>query len=74
MDLSLWTIAFSTITVQIVSSHSVKTCLFLRQEREVWLMPLGHLLDQIEIFKQFHGMSKPKQELTIDDIIPVGPE
>jgi hypothetical protein len=40
----------------------------------VWLTPLGHLLDQIEIYKQFHGMSKPKQELTIDDIIPVGLE
>nr|DAO66370.1 MAG TPA: hypothetical protein [Caudoviricetes sp.] len=37
-------------------------------------MPLGHLLDQIEIYKQFNGLSKPKKELTIDDIIPVGLE
>ena len=37
-------------------------------------MPLGHLLDQIEIYKQLNGLSKPKIELTIDDIIPVGLE
>jgi hypothetical protein len=43
-----------------------------RSETEVWLMPLGELLDQWEVYKQFHGMSKPKRNITIDDIIPVG--
>ena len=28
-----------------------------RAEREVWLMPLGALLDQWETYKQFHGMA-----------------
>jgi len=43
-----------------------------RPEREVWLMPLGALLDQWEIYKQFHGMAKAKMECGIDDIIPFG--
>ena len=43
-----------------------------RAEDEVWLMPLGHLLDQWEIYKQFNGMVKAKQELYIDDVIPGG--
>ena len=43
-----------------------------RAEREVWLMPLGALLDQWEIYKQFNGMAKPKQEWFIDDVIPDG--
>jgi hypothetical protein len=43
-----------------------------RQEDEVWLMPIGELLDQWEIHKQFTGMTKPKREVFIDDIIPVG--
>jgi len=34
-------------------------------------MPLGHLMDQIEVHKQYTGISKPKKVLTIDDIIPV---
>ena len=38
----------------------------------MWLMPLGHLLDQIEIYKQFHGIAKPKIEVTIDEVIPAG--
>ena len=37
----------------------------------MWLMPLGHLLDQIEIYKQFYGLAKPKREVTIDEIIPL---
>lgn len=41
-------------------------------EEEVWLMPIGHLLDLWECHKQFLGISKPKRELTIDDIIPTG--
>ena len=43
-----------------------------RSERETWLMPLGHLLDQIEIHKQMNGLSKPYEEHTIDDVIPLG--
>ena len=40
-----------------------------RSEREVWLMPLGALLDQWEVYKQFHGMARPTVERFIDDII-----
>ena len=43
-----------------------------RSEREVWLMPLGALLDQWEIYKQFNGMAKAKVENGVDDIIPLG--
>ena len=43
-----------------------------RAEREVWLMPLGALLDQWEIYKQFHGMAKAKTEYFIEDIVPTG--
>lgn len=43
-----------------------------RSEPEVWLMPLGHLLDQWEIYKQFKGLAKPKCEFYIDEIIPNG--
>jgi hypothetical protein len=35
-------------------------------------MPLGHLLDQWEIYKQFNGMVKPKKENPIDEVIPFG--
>lgn len=35
-------------------------------------MPIGHLLDQWEVYKQFNGMAKPKREHFIDDIIPAG--
>ena len=40
-----------------------------RLEREVWLMPLGALLDQWEIYKQFHGIVQPAMERYIDDIM-----
>ena len=43
-----------------------------RAEREVWLMPLGALLDQWEVYKQFNGLAKPKREYFIDEIIPFG--
>lgn len=43
-----------------------------RNEENVWLMVVGDLLDQWEIHKQFVGMAKPKVELFIDEIIPVG--
>jgi len=41
-----------------------------RSEEETWLMPLGLLMDLWECHKQFLGISKPKRELTIDDVIP----
>ena len=33
-------------------------------------MPFGALLDQWEIYKQWNGLTKPKRELLIDDVIP----
>jgi len=48
------------------------TTLLGRQESEVWLMPIGHLLDQWEVYKQFNGLTKPKRELFIDEIVPAG--
>nr|WP_307989948.1 hypothetical protein [uncultured Niameybacter sp.] len=41
-----------------------------REEEEVWLMPIGYLMDLWECHKQFIGIVKPKQEVFIDDIIP----
>lgn len=43
-----------------------------RTESEVWVMPIGHLLDQWEVYKQFYGLAKPKREYYIDDVIPYG--
>ena len=43
-----------------------------RAEREVWLMPLGALLDQWEVYKQFHGIANPVMECYIDYAIPQG--
>ena len=43
-----------------------------RDEEKVWLMPVGELLDQWEIHKQFTGISKPKREVFIDEVIPYG--
>ncbi len=43
-----------------------------RTEREVWLMTIGHLLDQWEIHKQFTGISKPYENNNIDDVFSVG--
>ena len=48
------------------------TTLLLRKEDEVWLMPIGELLDQWEIYKQFNGITKQKEQKTIDDAIPLG--
>ena len=39
---------------------------------EVWFMPFGLLLDLWECHKQYNGISKPKVERFIDDIIPDG--
>jgi len=36
------------------------------------MMPIGHLLDQWEVYKQFHGLAKPRRELFIDEVIPNG--
>ena len=41
-----------------------------RSEQEVWLMPLGDLLDLYECHKQYHGLAKPKREYFIDELIP----
>ncbi len=35
-------------------------------------MPIGHLLDQREIYRQINGLAKPKRESDIGDIIPEG--
>ena len=35
-------------------------------------MPFGLLLDLVECHKQYHGISNPKRENNIDDIIPEG--
>ena len=43
-----------------------------RSEEETWLTPLGLLLDLWECHRQFLGMSKPKREMFIDDVIPEG--
>ena len=46
--------------------------LLRRPEREVWLMPLGALLDQWEVYKQFNGITKTTEERYIDSVIPAG--
>ena len=46
--------------------------LLRRPEREIWLMPLGALLDQWEVYRQFNGLTKPLGAVTIDDVIPQG--
>ena len=46
--------------------------LLRRPEREVWLMPLGALLDQWEVYKQFNGITKTTEESYIDSVIPAG--
>ncbi|MCL1878151.1 MAG: hypothetical protein FWF80_04775 [Defluviitaleaceae bacterium] len=43
-----------------------------RSEYEVWLMPIGLLLDLWETHKQYNGISKPKTETNIDDIFLPG--
>ncbi len=39
---------------------------------EVWLMPFGFLLDLWECHKQFMGIAKPKREMCIDAVVPMG--
>lgn len=43
-----------------------------RSETETWLMPIGHLLDQWEIYKQFNGLATANRAYGIDEIIPFG--
>jgi hypothetical protein len=43
-----------------------------RSEEEVWLMPLGFLLDLWECHKQYSGLAKPKREYFIDELIEAG--
>lgn len=43
-----------------------------KPEEEVLLTPLGELMDQWELHKQFLGIAKPKREVFIEDIIPEG--
>ena len=43
-----------------------------RTEEEVWLTPLGFLLDLWECHKQFNGWAKAKREVFIDEILPAG--
>ena len=40
-------------------------------EDQFWLMPIGLFMDLWACHKQFLGMEKMKQELTVDDIIPL---
>ena len=39
---------------------------------DFWYSPLGLFLDLWECHKQFTGISKPKVEVFIDDVIPAG--
>ena len=39
---------------------------------EVWLMPFGFLPDLWECHKQFMGIAKPKREMYIDEVVPMG--
>jgi hypothetical protein len=41
-----------------------------RREEEVWLMPIGYLMDFFECHKQFIGIAKPKRIAFIDEVIP----
>jgi hypothetical protein len=43
--------------------------LLCRSYDEVMVMPVGHFLDQWEIYRQFNGLAKPESETFIDDIM-----
>lgn len=43
-----------------------------RSELETWLMPIGLLLDLWECHRQHLGLSRPKREVYIDELIPEG--
>ena len=42
------------------------------KQDEFWLMPFGLFMDLWEGHRQYNGISKPKQNLTIDEIILYG--
>lgn len=46
------------------------TVVLLRAETDVWLMPLGKLLDLVTCHRQHTGAESPVRERFIDDIIP----
>jgi hypothetical protein len=39
---------------------------------DFWLTPLGLFMDLWECHRQFIGASKPRREMSIDEIIPGG--
>ena len=41
-------------------------------EGEFWLMPFGLLMDLWECHRQELGISRPRREANIDDVIPEG--
>ena len=41
-------------------------------ERAFWLMPFGLLMDLWECHRQELGISRPRREANIDDVIPEG--
>ncbi|MEA4948166.1 MAG: hypothetical protein VB068_00720 [Petrimonas sp.] len=41
-------------------------------EREVWLMPLGSLLDQWEVYRQVKGIASVKEGQNVEEIIRNG--
>lgn len=41
-----------------------------RQEEDAWLLSFGYLLDLWEVHRQFMGWAKPKEHLTLDDVLP----
>jgi hypothetical protein len=45
-----------------------------RSEEETWLTPIGLLMDLWECHKQFIGLTKPRIEVSIDDVLPAGLE
>lgn len=38
---------------------------------QFWLTPIGLFLDLWACHKQFLGIEKPKEEQTIDDVVPI---
>ena len=46
------------------------TCQLHLTPDEFWLTPFGLFMDLSEYRRQFIGISKPKLELTADDVIP----
>lgn len=47
-------------------------CQLHLSQDEFWLMPFGLSVDLWEFHRQYNGIPKPKQNLTIDEIVPYG--